>query len=338
MASPIPETTLPPKIPYWQILWSTKVEIGGGSYAQVFEVKHNLTSSCAAKKLVFPSPSTSNSVSNAAIKSNYFRLCNLWSRLRHHNVVQFLGICYPSKDETGLPSMILEKMQGSVTSLLQEHDNIPLLVKLSILYDASLGLLYLHTHNPPIVHRDVTSNNIMLTPYFEAKITDPLVKEMMIACNKKIPFSLPFSQLSDDAYQILIQNDFNLQSELRTDLVCFGKVILHVVTHQEPIPLQSGSNVSRVEQYQKYIDMMSGDHAAELNDLVMACFEPKDESLWYRSVFMISKVANMIDNMKKKCRRRYTHDGMNPLSWLAEIKPQISLPTHVQLQVCKLIS
>ena len=81
MASPIPETTasLLPKIPFWQILWSKKVKIGGGSYAQVFEVKHNLESPCAAKNLLFPHPSTNNSESNAVMKSNFFRLCDLWS-------------------------------------------------------------------------------------------------------------------------------------------------------------------------------------------------------------------------------------------------------------------
>ena len=180
--------------------------------------------------------------------------------------------------------MILEKMQGSMTSLLKEHDDILLLMKLSILYDASLGLLYLHTHNTPIVHRDVTSNNIMLTPYLEAKITDPFIKTMMTERNKKIPFSLPFSQSPKDAYL--------LQNELQIDVLSFGKVVLHFVTHQEPIPLQSGSNVSRIEQYQKYIDMITGDHtAAELSDLIMACLEPKSKPQWYdSSLFVISNI------------------------------------------------
>ena len=332
MALPIPETTasLLPKIPFRQILWSKKVKIGGGSYAQVFEVKHNLESPCAAKELQFPRPSTNNSESNAVMKSNFFRLCDLWSRLRHHNVVQFLGICYPSEDETGLPSMILEKMQGSVTSLLKEHDDIPLLVKLSILYDTSLGLLYLHTHNPPIVHRDVTSNNIMLIPYLEAKITDPFIKTMMTEGNKKISFSLPISS-SDDAYR----RNVNLQSELQVDVFPFGKLILHIVTHQEPIPLKlNDSYVSKVEQYQKCIDMITGDHTAELSDLITGCLEPKNKPQWHTpGSLALDHITYRLNEIKTKCRKRYTRDSTDPLAWLSEIK-QISLPTHVPLQVC----
>ena len=335
MASPIPETTasLLPKIPFRQIFWSKKVKIGGGSYAQVFEVKHNLRSPCAAKELLFPHPSTSNGESNAAMKSNFFRLCDLWSRLRHHNVVQFLGICYPSEDETGLPAMILEKMQGSVTSLLQEHENIPLLVKLSILYDASLGLLYLHTHNPPIVHRDVTSNNIMLTPYLEAKITDPFIKTMMIERNKKISFSLPISRSSDNACRLFTQN-INLQKELQVDVLSFGKVILHVVSDQEPIPLKSDLNVSGAEQYQKCIDMITGDDTAKLSDLIMGCLEPKNKPQWYTPGSMaLDHITYRLNEMKIKCRKKCTRDSTDPLAWLTEIK-QISLPTYIPLQVC----
>ena len=318
MASPIPETTpsLLPKVPFREILWSKKVEIGRGSYAQVFELKHNITRSVyAAKELIIPPPIKNNTEINAAMKSGFFRICDSWSRLRHHNVVQFLGICYPSEDETGLPIMILEKMQGSVTSLLKEHDDIPLLVKLSILHDASLGLLYLHTHNPLIIHRDVSSNNIMLTPHLEAKITDPLIKTVVTERNEKTSSS----QSSDD-------------SSVQVDVLAFGIVILHVVTHQQPVPLQRLS-VSGVEQYREYMDRITGDHSADLKDLIMACLEPNDKFQWCTPRFMASKIIDMINNMKEKCRKRYTRDGMDPLSWLAEIR-QISLPTHIKLKVC----
>ena len=61
-----------------------------------------------------------------------------------------------------LPVMVLEKMQDIVTSLIEKHDNIPLLVKLSILHDLSLGLRYLH---PIVIHRDLSPNNILVTSH-----------------------------------------------------------------------------------------------------------------------------------------------------------------------------
>ena len=34
------------------------------------------------------------------------------------------------------------------------------------------GLLYLHKRNPPVIHRDLTSKNVLLTSSLMAKITD----------------------------------------------------------------------------------------------------------------------------------------------------------------------
>ena len=150
----------------------------------------------------------------------------------------------------------------------------------------------------------------MLTPYLEAKITDPFIKTVMAEHNKKIP---PI-QSSDD---------------VQVDVLCFGKVILHVLS-QQSIPLQS---VSGVEEYQKCLDRITGDHSADLKSLIMECLrlEPEDKSQRLRAV-VVSEIADVINNVKEECRMKYTRDGMDPLSWLAEIK-QISLPTHIQLKV-----
>ena len=71
-----------------------------------------------------------------------------------------LGLYYPEMDRCRLPVMVMEKMQYSLRGLVEKYDNIPLNVKLSILDDVCLGLRYLHSRSPPIVHRDLTPNNI----------------------------------------------------------------------------------------------------------------------------------------------------------------------------------
>ena len=53
-----------------------------------------------------------------------------------------------------------------------ENQDIPYSLKRSILLDISRGLFYLHGHSPPIIHRDLTARNILLTPSMLAKIAD----------------------------------------------------------------------------------------------------------------------------------------------------------------------
>ena len=53
------------------------------------------------------------------------------------------------------------------------YSNLPKEITYSILYDvALLGLCYLHSQNFPIIHRDLSSNDILLTPNMTAKISD----------------------------------------------------------------------------------------------------------------------------------------------------------------------
>ena len=49
---------------------------------------------------------------------------------------------------------------------------IPYSLKRSFLLDISRGLFYLHGHSPPIIHRDLTARNVLLTRSMLAKIAD----------------------------------------------------------------------------------------------------------------------------------------------------------------------
>ena len=51
---------------------------------------------------------------------------------------------------------------ANLRGLMENYNKIPLNVKLSILDDIYHSLRYLHRSNPPIVHRDLTPNNILL--------------------------------------------------------------------------------------------------------------------------------------------------------------------------------
>ena len=63
--------------------------------------------------------------------------------------------------------------------LLDYTGEIPLSIKLSILLDVSYGLLYFHSHTPPIIHRDLSANNILLTTDLRAKIADLGVAKLL---------------------------------------------------------------------------------------------------------------------------------------------------------------
>ena len=71
-----------------------------------------------------------------------------------------------------IKSLSLETGEVSLDDLLEYVPNLPPTLKVSFLEDVSRGLDYLHKRDPPIVHRDLTAKNILLTSSLSAKITD----------------------------------------------------------------------------------------------------------------------------------------------------------------------
>ena len=100
----------------------------------------------------------------------YLQECQLMSSLHHPNITQFLGLCF--LPGTQLPLLVMERLETSLDDLLEHMPNLPLSLKCSVLEDTASGLLYLHKRQPPVIHRDLTSKNVLLTSSLVAKITD----------------------------------------------------------------------------------------------------------------------------------------------------------------------
>ena len=103
----------------------------------------------------------------------------LMSTLRHPNIVQ-LGVCVLPNSQ--LPSLVMERLLTSLHNLLVSDLPIPhspdplsffsLELKCSVLYDVASGLAYLHERSPPIIHRDLSAKNVLLSSEMVAKIAD----------------------------------------------------------------------------------------------------------------------------------------------------------------------
>ena len=100
----------------------------------------------------------------------YQQECQLMSSLHHPNITQFLGICF--LPGTQLPLLVMERLETSLDDVLEHMPNLLLSIKRSILENVASRLLYLHERNPPVIHRDLTSKNVLLTSSLVVKITD----------------------------------------------------------------------------------------------------------------------------------------------------------------------
>ena len=207
-------------------------KLGKGSDATVFAAEWNGTV-CAAKRLhdillEDESPGGADKFIN-----NFEAECLTWSKLRHPGVVQFLGV---HMDRTSrLPVLVMEKMDTSLRSYLEDHsrEQFPLHQKTFVLFQVTQALAYLHSQNPPLVHHDLSPNNVLLNVVsFVTKVSDfgmsRAINPSALTRKSSIKGTLAF--MAPEALQ-----DPPRYNE-KLDVFSFGNVVISTLTHEWPNP------------------------------------------------------------------------------------------------------
>ena len=153
----------------------------------------------------------------------------LHSQQRHPNIVQLIGVYYPPRSQ--LPMLVMEYLPLSLTQCL-EREELPLQMKYSILVDVAKGLCYLHGKRPPIVHRDLTANNVLLTSSYSAKISDLGVSRLADTFKKHELTTAPGNAMVMPPEAL----KDNPVYDHKLDVFSYGCLILHVLTGQFPEP------------------------------------------------------------------------------------------------------
>lgn len=136
--------------------------IGKGSFAEVFKARWRGTL-VAVKKL--PAHSLTPD-----FFEDFEREAALMKRLRHPNVLLYLGACMISPDIC----IVTEYMgRGSVYRILHD-ENVKLTweVRRKFALDAARGMNYLHSSDPILIHRDLKSHNLLVDENWKVKVCD----------------------------------------------------------------------------------------------------------------------------------------------------------------------
>ena len=158
----------------------------------------------------------------------------LHSQQRHPNIVQLIGVHYPRGSQ--LPMLVMEYLPFSLTQCLEREDveeGMPLQMKYSILLDVAKGLCYLHGKSPPIVHRDLTANNVLLTSSYTAKISDLGVSRLADTFRTHEPLTTaPGNAIVMPPEAITDKPVYNH----KLDVFTYGCLIIHILTREFPAP------------------------------------------------------------------------------------------------------
>ena len=267
---------------------STDKELGRGAYGRVIEVSVHSGTRAAAKEIHPVLLASSTDAERAIIKQKFFDECRISCRLHHSNVVDVMGIHYPTP-EAKLPWLVMEMMETSLTNFLEksEKDKVSLHTKLSILIDISEGLKFLHGQK--IVHRDLSSNNVLLTECCVAKIADlgvaKIINSEKVTRHTQAPGTIDFmppEALSNESHY-----------DLSVDVFSLGCISCHIVSHRWPQPNRIHS--TEVLRREEYLRLFS---QSALRQLAELCLQDKRPEISY--------VLSKLKELRKKHLLRFS--------------------------------
>ena len=141
--------------------------LGIGSYGKV--CKAILDQLPCAAKLLHPVLFQFNDPGSQTIVRQFEQECEFLSEIRHPHVVQYLGVAHDP--DSGLPVLLMELMDESLAAFLERSNKpLPYHLQVNLCHDVALALAYLHLNG--IIHRDLSSNNVLLIAGSRAKVTD----------------------------------------------------------------------------------------------------------------------------------------------------------------------
>ena len=293
--------------------------LGHGSYGAVYKAKCDQLP-CAAKVLHLTIVDPSNHDLGAVkIMDRFSQECALLESIRHPNIVQYLAMTLDP--ESRLPVLLMELLDESLTKMLERsQQSLAYYIQVDICHDVALAIAYLHSNN--IIHRDLSSNNVLIIAGRRAKVTDFGMSKLAGAAPTMTTLTMCPGTLAYMPPEALRE-----PPKYTKKLDCFseGVIMIQVCTRQWPEPgprtqLVPDSRsptgtmempVLETERRKNHIDLISPMHA--LLPMAMECLK-YDERERPSSEELCQRLAGLKDSQHYRDNVRQHQDDIQIVS------------------------
>uniref|UniRef100_A0A803MN11 Protein kinase domain-containing protein n=2 Tax=Chenopodium quinoa TaxID=63459 RepID=A0A803MN11_CHEQI len=206
--------------------------IGKGCSGMVYRADMANGEVIAVKKL-WPtaSPASKGEDEKGGVRDSFSAEVKTLGSIRHKNIVRFLGCCWNRNTRL----LMYDYMpNGSLGSLLHESSGNALEwgLRYRILLGGAQGLAYLHHDcTPPIFHRDIKANNILIGLEFEPYIADFGLAKLVDDGD----FNRSSNTVAGSYGYIAPEYGFMMKITEKSDVYSYGVVMLEVLTGKQPV-------------------------------------------------------------------------------------------------------
>ena len=255
--------------------------LGVGSYGKVCKAKCGQLP-CAVK-LLHDTMFGTNDPGIRKFVEQFEQECQFLRMIKHPNIVQFLGTVRDPQSRR--LALLMELMDESLTRFLERSTGpLPYHTQLDICHDVALALAYLHSND--IIHRDLSSNNVLLIGEgSRAKVTDFGMSKLISMNPRMTPLTMCPGTQAYMPPEALV-NPPRYSNKL--DCFSHGVLTIQIVTRQFPNPGDAHSyledpkypnerllrQVPETQRRKKDIDLVDPNHP--LLPLALHCLKDRD--------------------------------------------------------------
>lgn len=169
----------------------------------------------------------------------YVNEVKILSGLRHQNLVSLYGCTSPQSRELLLVYELVPN--GTVADHLHgpqaKEGNLSWPVRISIAIETADALAYLHAVDPPIIHRDVKTTNILLDKEFHVKVGD-------FGLSRLFPIDASHVSTAPQGTPGYVDPEYYHCYQLtdKSDVYSFGVVLVELISSKLPVDITRERN------------------------------------------------------------------------------------------------
>ncbi|KAF8083142.1 hypothetical protein N665_0790s0005 [Sinapis alba] len=258
--------------------FGSKSLIGEGSYGRVYYGTLDDGIAVALKKL--------DAAPEAESDSDFLSQVSMVSRLKHDNLVQLLGFCVDGNQRVlayefatmGSLHDVLHGRKGVQGA--QPGPTLDWTTRVKIAVEAARGLEYLHEKSqPPVIHRDIRSSNVLLFEDYKPKIADFNLSNQSPDNAARLHSTRVLGTFGYHAPEYAMTGQLTQKS----DVYSFGVVLLELLTGRKPVD----NNMPRGQQ-----SLVTWATPRLSEDKVKECIDPKLQADYHpKAVAKLAAVA-----------------------------------------------